>query len=147
MCILAVGYGINAQDLKEGDVPSAVKTKFSSLYPGVKKVKWEKENGNYEAEIYLNKVETSILFDINGNQLQTETEISVSELPQGVKEYASKNLKNSKIKEAAKIVDASGVVTYEAEIKNRDYIFDANGNFIKMDSEEGDNEKEDDDNK
>lgn len=141
MCMLTVACVVNAQNLKETDVPSAVKIKFSSLYPAIYKIKWEREDGKYEAEFYQNNVETSVLFEANGNLLQTETEILVSGLPQGVKEYATRNLKDSKIKEAAKIVDASGVVSYEAEINNQDYIFDANGKLIKKDSEDGDREQ------
>ena len=42
-----------------------------------------------------------------------------------------KNLPGEQIKEASKITDSKGVATFEAEIKNVDYIFDKNGNFIK----------------
>ena len=40
-----------ARDLKEKDVPPAVKTTFAKRYPQSKnnKVSWEKEKGNYEA--------------------------------------------------------------------------------------------------
>lgn len=55
----------------------------------------------------------------------------------------SKNLNSKKITEAARIVDAGGQVTYEAEIGGRDYIFDAKGNFIKA---EDDDPEDDEDN-
>ncbi|MBC7865300.1 MAG: hypothetical protein IAF38_20155, partial [Bacteroidia bacterium] len=48
-----------------------------------------------------------------------------------------------KVKEAAKITDAKGVVTYEAEIDNADYIFDSTGNFLKKEIE-SDSDKDDD---
>ena len=38
-----------AQDLKEKDVPPTVKDAFVKKYPDAKKVSWEKEKGNYEA--------------------------------------------------------------------------------------------------
>ena len=121
----------NAQKVKETEVPAPVKTSFEKQYPGIKVEKWEKEGTNFEAEFDLKKVETSSLFDANGTMLETETEIKVSELPKGVTDYVTKNLGGKKIKEASKIVDASSVTTYEAEVDGADYIFDTNGNFIK----------------
>ena len=133
--ILALVINAHAQKLSESDVPAAVKTQFSSMFPNVKAYKWEKENGIYEAEFKQNKVETSVLFEADGKYFQTETEIAVSELPGGVRDYASKNLPGKKIKEASKIALADGTLTYEAEISGADYIFDANGNFLKKDIE------------
>jgi hypothetical protein len=71
------------------------------------------------------------LIDVSGNILETEVEIKIDELPAKAKEYVSKNYAGQKIKETAKITDSKGVVTYEAEIKGKDLIFDSNGNFIK----------------
>ena len=112
------------------DVPAAVKTKFASEYSAAKKVKWEKEEGKFEAHFILNGTEMSATYDAIGNKLETETEIETSALPKSVSEYVSKNYAGHKIKEAAKIVDATGTVTYEAELKSGDFIFDSNGNFL-----------------
>ena len=46
-------------------------------------------------------------------------------------DYIGKNYAGQKIKEAAKIVDSKKVTTYEAEVKEGDLIFDANGKFLK----------------
>ena len=46
-------------------------------------------------------------------------------------EYVKKTYKEDEVKEASKITDANGTVTYEAEVKGKDLIFDSNGNFIK----------------
>lgn len=142
--ILSLSLGVsmvNAQTVKEADVPKAIMDSFTKQYPGVKAEKWEKEGNNYEVEIHVNKVETSVVYGPNGNLLETETEISVSELPQAVNEYVSKNLPGKKIKEASKITTAKGVVTYEAEIGDEDYLFDASGSFLKKESEKEDDDK------
>lgn len=135
----------NAQKMKEADVPAAVKSSFSKLHPNAKVEKWEKEAPNYEAEFHEGKTEMSVLMDASGKLLQTEMEINPSGLPKGVSDYAAKNLSGKKIKEAAKITDASGTVTYEAEIDEADYIFDANGTFIKKEVEAPDGEDKDKD--
>ena len=114
------------------DAPAAVKASFAKLYPAIQKVKWGKENANYEAEFDLNKVETSCLFDASGTLLETETEIAVTALPKAVSDYVAKNYPEQKIKEASRIVDAKNVITYEAEVKGvGDLIFNEKGDFIK----------------
>jgi hypothetical protein len=139
--VLATGCcAANAQVLKEVDVPAAVKAKFISLYPAKPEVKWEKEKNMYEAEFKQDKTETSVLFEANGTMVQTETEIPVSALPKAVTDYVSKNLAGKKIDEAAKITDAKGKITYEAEVGKADYLFDEKGNFISKEEDNEDNE-------
>ncbi|MDO9184447.1 MAG: PepSY-like domain-containing protein [Bacteroidia bacterium] len=125
----------NAQKINESEVPAKVKEAFAKKYPGAKVEKWEKENADYEAEFELNKVESSVVIDANGNFKETEQEIKSSELPKGVTDYCAKNFADYKLDEAAKITDASGKVTFEAEMKKGkehfDAIFDDKGNFIK----------------
>lgn len=139
--IVAFALNASAQKVSESDVPAVVKTNFASMFPGMKADKWEMENGKYEAEFKQNKIESSVLFEANGTYVQTETEIAVLELPKGVSDYASKNLPGKKIKEASRITAADGSVTYEAEIRGSDYIFDSMGNFLRKETEANDNEQ------
>ncbi|MGZ3942690.1 MAG: PepSY-like domain-containing protein, partial [Bacteroidia bacterium] len=96
----------------------------------------------------VNKVETSASFSADGKLNETETEIKTSELPKAVTDYIAKNYAGYKNEEAAKIVDAGGKVSYEAEVKKgkeeMDLIFDSNGNFMKKIIEEADKESKDD---
>jgi len=120
-----------AQKMQEKDVPAPVKTAFQKNFPQAKVEKWEKEGDNFEAEFELNKSEQSVLFDAQGIIIETEIEIEISQLPNGVLDYVKTNYKGQSVKEAAKITDTKGTVTYEAEIKGRDLLFDSNGEFIK----------------
>ena len=120
-----------AQKIQEKDVPASVKASFQKNYPNIKEVKWDKEGEKYEASFDLNKIDNSVLFDAQGNLLETEVEIKLNQLPKGVLEYVKANYKGQNVKEAAKITDAKGTVTYEAEIKGMDLLFDSNGKFIK----------------
>lgn len=143
--ILTLGVGLslaNAQTLKETEVPIQVKNAFKKQYPSAKVEKWEKEGANYEAEFHINKIETCAIYDSNGKFIESEIEIKESELPKEVADYIVKNLSGKKVKESAKITDAAGKVSYEAEIDNIDYIFDSNGALIKKEDE-----KEQDDDK
>ena len=132
--LLVIGFttfSACAQKIKEAEVPTSVKSAFTKQYPAVKDVKWELEDGKYEAGFDLNKVKTSVLIDPSGNITETETKIAVSALPKTVADYCAKNYADKKIAEASKIVDAKGVITYEAEINKMDVLFDTNGKFIK----------------
>lgn len=140
LLICVPGLETNAQDLKDSDVPSAVKTKFISMYPGINNPKWEMENGKYEAEFTENSTETSVLFEANGSYVQTETEIPVSSLPPLVSEYVAKNFSGKTITEACEVTSASGSVTYEVEIGKVDYLFDSNGNVLGKETDSNNSE-------
>jgi len=121
----------NAQNISDKEVPTTVKAALQKSYPNAKEIKWEKEKDNYEAGFEVSEKEYSLLIDASGKILETEMEIKMEELPANAKAFISKNYAGQKIKETAKITDSKGVVTYEAEVKGKDLIFDKNGNFIK----------------
>jgi hypothetical protein len=125
----------NAQNISDKDVPATVKSAFQKQYPNVKKVNWEKEKANYEAGFENNEIEYSVLIDFSGNIVETEATINFEELPAKAREYVAKNYPGQKIKEAAKITKANSEINYEAEVKGKDVIFDAAGNFIKEDKD------------
>jgi len=120
-----------AQEIKESEVPEAVKTTMKKKYSSVKVTTWEKEDGYYEAGFTVDKIKNSVLLDEKGTIKESEKEIPVSDLPKGVAEYVKKHHPNEKIIGAAKITDSKDIITYEAEIKGKDLFFDANGKFIK----------------
>lgn len=112
-------------------VPEPVKAAIKNLYPNISKLHWNSEaKGIWEAEFKNNGIQTSVTFDANGTMKEIENEITMSELPQAVQNYLKQNNLENKVKEIAKIVDANGVITYEAEVKNKDLIFDNQGNII-----------------
>lgn len=120
-----------AQKIADKNVPQTVISSFQKAYPTAKAVKWDKEGENYEASFDLNKTDYSVLYDANGNLQETEVEIETSQLPKAVTDYVAAQYKGQKIKEAAKITNAQGAITYEAEIKGKDLMFDSTGNFLR----------------
>ncbi|MEO8116329.1 MAG: PepSY-like domain-containing protein, partial [Bacteroidota bacterium] len=104
-------------------------------HPGMS-AKWDKENTNYEASFKMDKHDMSELYDANGNLQETEMDIKVSELPASVMNYIKEHYAGEKVKEAAKITKADGIMMYEAEVKGIDVLFDANGNFLREEKDE-----------
>ncbi len=124
---------LTAQDIKAKDVPAIVKDALLKKYPDAVKISWEKENGNYEANWGGRSGEdNSAQFSPTGAFVEYEQAIAINQLPAAVAVYVKAHYNNVAIKEAGKITDAAGTVSYEAEVKGKDLIFDANGNFIKV---------------
>ncbi|SDF55584.1 Putative beta-lactamase-inhibitor-like, PepSY-like [Mucilaginibacter pineti] len=133
MAVAAVG-AVNAQNVKSAMVPAAAKAALLKKYPMAGKATWEKEKANYEANWGGKSGEDmSVQFTPAGEFVEEVVAINPSQLPQGVASYIKQNYKVSKIKEAGKVTDASGLVTYEAEVKGKDLVFDTKGNFLKKD--------------
>ena len=121
-----------AQDIKSSEVPAGVKSALMKKYPDATKVSWEKENGNFEANWGGKSGEDNAAqFTPGGAFVEIEKAISVNELPASVKSYVNEHENGATIKEAARIIDASGKTSYEAEVKGKDLIFDENGNYLK----------------
>jgi hypothetical protein len=131
--LILVAVGSQAQKLKESDIPSAVKSELGKKYPDAANVTWEKEKGNYEANWGGKSGEdNSVQYSPSAKFLEYAKDISVGELPVSVVSYVKARYRRQAIKEAAKVTNANGVMTYEAEIKGKELIFDAKGNFLKI---------------
>lgn len=118
-----------AQTKTNKNIPLIVQNAFVKQYPAIKNVMWSKENANYEASFDLNGLDNSALFNINGQILETETEIK--DLPKDILASLKATYPNQKVLEIAKITNLKSVVTYEIEIKGKDLIFDSKGKFLE----------------
>lgn len=135
IALIGLGVGqVYAQKIKESEVPQAAKAAFAKAYPSVKDVKWEREDGAFEASFDENKKDKSVLLDATGNIKEVETEIQKSELPKATQETLARDYAGYKIEETAKLL-ANGVTTYEVEVekgeKSYELIFDSNGKLLK----------------
>ena len=132
---LFTAFGGNAQKLSDKNVPQNVKNSQEKKYPGVK-VKWSKEEKDFEAEFEQSGKKMSAIYDEKGTWKETETMIKNEELPAAVRDYMTKVAKVKSFKEAARINKADGSINYEAEANGKDYVFDANGKFLKEEKDE-----------
>lgn len=113
-------------------VPETVKSALEKKYTEAKNVTWEKENGNYEANWGGKSGEdNSVQFTPAGEFIEIVKALPVNDLPKPIFIYVTEHYKGSKITEAGKVTNAAGEISYEAEIKGKDVIFDEKGNFVK----------------
>lgn len=109
--------GLQAQKLKETEVPQAVKVSFVKAFPNVKSINWSKESETeFEAEFKNGEMEQSANFDATGKWLVTETEIKKTDLPPLVQAALKKEFDGYKIEEAEKVETPEGI-SYEVEVE------------------------------
>ena len=113
------------------NIPAQVSNAFAKAFPATTVKKWDKEDGNFEANFSKDGKTMSATFDANGKWLETETDIKITELPAAVTSYINTNYKGASIKEAAVISNPSSSKLYEAEVKGKDLLFDEQGKFLK----------------
>ena len=133
LCITSLfTCALYAQKLSEKDVPATVKSALEKKYPQAKKVNWEKEKANYEANWGGKSGEdNSVQFTPSGEFVEIVKAIPVSQLPKSIEAYVKEHYKGAKITEAGKVTDAQGKKWFEAEVNKKDIIFDEKGNFVK----------------
>lgn len=120
-------------------VPEAVTKNFSVAYPGATEVKWEQENGMHEASFKNGSLEMSAMYKTDGSFAGSEIEISADQLPEAVSKAA---VASGTVKEASKMTLADGSILYEAEIGDKEFLYDDQGKLVR--EETGDNEDDDD---
>ena len=97
--------------------PSQGTDAFEAKLDQAKKVIRDQEEGTeWEAEFHMNGKEMSASFDPSGRWLETETDISKSDLPDGVKSTLDKQYAGYKIKETV-IVESPEFSGYEIEME------------------------------
>ncbi len=119
-----------AQKCSSTDVPTAATAAFTKTHPSVKDVEWSKDGSNYLAEYEMDKADMSHCYDASGNLLVSKAEIIEAALPAAALEYVNANCKADDVKDAIKVTDSKGVVTYEVKVKGKHLIFDSNGKLL-----------------
>lgn len=134
---------------KDGNAPQKVKDAFAQKFPSATNVEWEKESDTeWEAEFKLNGKEHSSNFMQDGTWVETEYEVTESEIPQVVMDALNTNFEGDEIEEMERSETADGTV-YEFAIEKgeseMEVVIDANGKILKKENKQEDEEDEDDD--
>lgn len=101
-----------------GNPPAAVAQAFQRMFPNALKVKWGKESKmEWEAEFTVSGIEMSANFSEDGTWLETESELSASQLPENVSNAIKKQFVGWVILDAEKVETAQKGILYEVEVK------------------------------
>jgi hypothetical protein len=98
--------------------PEAVNKAFKLKFPSATNIKWGKEGEKgWEANFKLENINMSANYLDSGAWLETETEISVSKIPDAVIDAINKSDKDYKILGGAIIERINAETIYEVDIK------------------------------
>ena len=116
--------------------PSLVSTAFAIQFANAVNVKWSKENAKqYEADFQLKGVKMSANYDLNGNWKETETEITLKDLPEAVAKSIKVKYPTAKISGAEKVERTASKLIYEADIiingQGKEVELFPDGKFVK----------------
>jgi hypothetical protein len=92
-----------AQKITPDKVPASVKQAFAKDYPKAMEAGWSVTNDIYQAIFTLNEVRHASKFDKNGQWVDKEERINVSDLPKEVTASITKNFRGFKAYEAEKV--------------------------------------------
>ncbi len=129
---------------KKVKAPAVVLNSLSENFNNIEDLKWELEkNGNYEAEFEIDGVEYSAEFDKNGKMIESEHEISTSDLPEAVTKNITSKYPDFELDEAELLESGEYGKAYEVKIEKEDgdleieieIIIDANGKILKEEKE------------
>jgi len=99
------------------ETPDAVKQAFTKMFPTATDMKYEMERDAFEVNFKDKGVEMSADFDKTGKWLETETGITIPDLPKEVSASVAKNFAGYKISEVAKVECDKGIC-YEMDLKS-----------------------------
>lgn len=135
LCLLLSGFTGLAHKDHHCHAPTSVRMAFSKQFPGIHDARWEQENGKYEAHFKYRGQQTSALFDDKGTWIETERSISIEALPPAATLYIENNFSGKIARTASVVTQSGGDISYEAHLKGADYVFDANGKFIRVEKD------------
>lgn len=130
-----------ADDIKESQVPAAVKNYIKANHPKAAAVDWEFDKGDatYEAEFEVEGLEYDLVLSPGGELLYGEMDVLLVDVPALIKEYISANYPDYTVNKA-QIIQNGNSTKYEVAMskagvngrtKYKTIYFDQNGNVIK----------------
>ncbi|MBI1223359.1 MAG: hypothetical protein GC180_12200 [Bacteroidetes bacterium] len=105
------------QEIPANKIPAEVKAAFQSKFPNAEKVKWEMEEGYYDAEFKQKGTEMSAEFSAKGEWIETEMEIKSSQLPKAVQDQIKAAYPGYEIDHAMQVESAKFGNCFEVEME------------------------------
>jgi hypothetical protein len=130
MSVFAIGM---ASASPQDWAPEAVKAAFRKDYPNVsdQNVDWDKEDGMYEAHFKVQNEKMIVTYSPNGVLLATESEVSLSAVPEAVIKSVKNMHPNKKPTVYTKVVRGNGAVLYRNRTGGHNMLFTPEGAITK----------------
>ena len=131
---LCLTVGVNAQVMREADVPAGVKSKMTEMFPDANAVVWKQDMpGFVSADFVRNKTKTSATFTTSGSWVSTSTSVKQEEFPATANQYLLTTYQDGKVSQCM-LSESVKEKTYECRVKSKtageyDLVFDTAGNL------------------
>jgi len=109
---LGFGFYAKAQYIGTSDLPADITQDFSTKYPNLTKVEWEKDGKHFKATFNVAQFAHQVVYDQNGKMVSQQFGLPISNLPADVTGGLKKNFPELKIAEANQ-VEEKGHVSYK----------------------------------
>lgn len=134
---LLINLGVKAQDndreLKDSDVPEAVRTAFDKQFDNTMMVEWKMKDGKYKAKFNQGLKKHTAEFSSSGELLAKGEKIGKDELPTPVSDAVKTSYASSNIDEVYRI-EKKGQTYYKVKLDgnpDKKVMYDAQGKVIK----------------
>lgn len=123
-------------------IPEEVRKSFTDNYPQISQHRWEMVHGNYVVDFKINGRDMEIWFDMQGNLVRVETDITYAELPAEVKAaHEASAYATWRVEDVDKIESPTKETVYELEVEKGEQdltlIYTASGSPVTNISGEG----------
>lgn len=82
----ALALSAQAKDLREADVPEAVRATVAQALPNAQVTEWDFDDGRYEAELREGRLEAKIELSPDGKILKSKRDVAAEAIPANVRE-------------------------------------------------------------
>ena len=134
---------VNAQVVRDADVPQGVKSKMTEMFPAASAVVWSRDMpGFISSDFVQNKTKMSATFSTSGSWVSTEIFVKQDSLPAAANQYLMTTYADGKVTQCAKSQSVSQK-TFECRVKSKtagefDIVFDTQGNVLMKTAVEND---------
>lgn len=138
--IFAAAIGMSACDSiwDRTNVPEAVETRFTEMYPAAENVDWDEEQENFEAEFEVSERERTALFNAEGKLIRYTEKIEDRYLPAPALKALQQRYAGFKLDEAHRVQQDHNTL-YEVELERKEeemlLLFDEDGRLLKEQSD------------
>jgi putative PepSY-like beta-lactamase-inhibitor len=130
-----ISFGVNAQqkDIKEKDVPEAVRTAFKNQFDNTMMTDWKMKDDKYKVMFTMNMKKHMAEFSSSGELLSKGEKINIDQLPTKVADAVKTGYASSNIDEVYRI-EKGGQTQYLVKLEGKPekkIVYDAQGNVVK----------------
>lgn len=125
-----------SRNIIDEDVPAHVRSAFYKAHPTANEIGWKIVHTKDTVQEYIveytqNTFTSFALYSVDGKLVETKDKITTFAMPPSAYNYVKEQFPDATPKAYFKSIDATGIVTYSAKIKDFEIVFDKKGTYLK----------------